>query len=169
MKKSRWIFAFLCAALFLPRLVCAGTLDDAPFRVVLPSADWQMDDSTALPLGKNKKAFLAATISNTNTSVKSAVIKAPLDGEATLDGICIGMRHSFLNRGVDIISEADTTFIGYSARTFTFLATDQHGQETYNRVTTFIADGESWTIAATGPSEQKDQVRKVADFFVKKK
>ena len=168
MKKSRWIFAFLCAALFLPRLLCAGTLDDAPFRVVLPNAGgWQILDSTAKPLGQG--AFVAATITNASDSLRSLIITAPVEKQATLNGICVGLRQSLVNQGFNIISDADTMFLGYESRTFTLLSADPHGQTRYSRVTTFIANGKSWTIVASAPSEQKEMVRKFADFFVKKK
>jgi hypothetical protein len=57
----------LAAIVIVPRLF-AGTLEDAPFRVVVPSSEWQIEDSTAQPMGKD--VFLAATVSNTNTSLQ---------------------------------------------------------------------------------------------------
>lgn len=167
MKISRWILTFLSAALFIPRLLCAGTLDDAPFRVELPDAGWQIDDSKAMPLGEG--VFLAATISNnTNTQLKGVIIKAFLTTQdASLNGICAGIRQSFLDQGFKITSDADTTFLGYHARTFTYFAT-RGGQTFYNQATTFIADGKNWTIDCVGPSEQKDEVQKIAGFYIKK-
>jgi CRISPR-associated protein Cas1 len=39
----------------MPCLLVAGTLDDAPFRVVVPNSDWKLDDSTAQPMGIRAK------------------------------------------------------------------------------------------------------------------
>ena len=68
------LFLSVVVAMLIPWLLCAGTLDDAPFRVVVPGSEWQIQDSTAQPMGKN--VFLAAAISNTNTLLKSVVVKA---------------------------------------------------------------------------------------------
>jgi hypothetical protein len=110
MKTSRLIFAFITAAAFFARLVCAGTLDDAPFRVVVPSADWQIEDSTAQPLGKD--VFLAATISNTNTHLKSVVIKTLLakQTDSSLDELCAGIRDTFSNPAVKEIQRPTCYF-----------------------------------------------------------
>ena len=77
MKLRRFSFTLrLILALFIPRLLDAGTLDDAPFRVAVPSSEWKVEDSAAQAMGKD--VFLAATLSNTNTLLKSVVIKALL-------------------------------------------------------------------------------------------
>ena len=74
MIRSRLIFIItLGIALLNPPLLRAGTLADAPFRFVGPSAGWQINDSTAQPMGKD--VFLVATISNTNAPLKSVIIK----------------------------------------------------------------------------------------------
>jgi hypothetical protein len=164
MKTSRLIFAFITAAAFFARLVCAGTLDDAPFRVVVPSADWQIEDSTAQPLGKD--VFLAATISNTNTHLKSVVIKTLLakQTDSSLDELCAGIRDTFSNPAVKEISETNMLFLGYHAKAFTYLIT-QGSQPIYNHAIVFVADGKGWTIAFVGRPEQKDDIKKIIVFY----
>ena len=164
MKTSRLIFAFITAAAFFARLVCAGTLDDAPFRVVVPSADWQLEDSTAQPLGKD--VFLAATISNTNTHLKSVVIKTLLakQTDSSLDELCAGIRDTFSNPAVKEISETNMLFLGYHAKAFTYLIT-QGSQPIYNHAIVFVADGKGWTIAFVGRPEQKDDIKKIIVFY----
>jgi len=164
MKTSRFIFAFLSAVLFVPRFVYAGTLDDAPFRVVVPSPDWQIDDSTAQPMGKD--VFLAATISNTNTLLKSVVIKTILaqPTASSLDELCAGIRDAFSNPIVKEISESDVIFLGYHAKAFTYLIT-QGGQTIYNQAIIFVADGKGWTIAFVGRPEQKEAIKKIIGFY----
>lgn len=157
----------LVVALLSPRLLCAGTLDDAPFRVVLPGNDWQIEDSTAQPMGKD--VFLVATIINTNTLLKSVVIKAVLKetSDSSLGELCAGMRDTMANPAVKKISEADTTFLGYKARTFTYQVT-QGAQTTYNEATVFVVDSKGWTIACVGRPEQKDEIKKIINFYRKK-
>ena len=164
MKTSRLIFAFISASAFFTRLVCAGTLDDAPFRVVVPSADWQIEDSTAQPLGKD--VFLAATISNTNTHLKSVVIKTLLakQTDSSLDELCAGIRDTFSNPAVKEISETNLLFLGYHAKAFTYLIT-QGSQTIYNHAIVFVADGKGWTIAFVGRPEQKDDIKKIIVFY----
>jgi hypothetical protein len=167
MKTSRLILTFISAVLFFPRLVCAGTLDDAPFRIVVPSTDWQIQDSTAQPMGKD--VFLVATIINTNTSLKSIVIKTDLakQSDATLDEFCAGMRDTLSNPAVKVISETDVIFLGYHAKAFTYLIT-QGSQTIYNQALVFLADGKGWTIAFAGRPEQKDEIKKCIGFYRKK-
>ncbi len=158
--------AALAAIVIVPRLF-AGTLDDAPFRVVVPSSEWQIEDSTAQPMGKD--VFLAATVSNTNTSLKSVVIKTVLKNvlDSSLDELCAGIRDSFANPAVRKISEADTTFLGHKAKTFTYQIT-QGDQTTYNEATVFVAEGKGWTIACVGRPDQKDEIKKIIGFYRKK-
>ena len=167
MKTSRLIFTFLAAVLFIPRLVCAGTLDDAPFRIVVPSPDWQIEDSTAQPMGKD--VFLVATISNTNTLLKSVVIKTVLakQTDSSLDELCAGIRDTFSNPVVKEVSESDVTFLGYHGKAFTYLIT-QGSQTTYNQAIVFVADGKGWTIAFVGRPEQKDEIKKIIGFYRKR-
>jgi hypothetical protein len=151
----------------LPRLLCAGTLDDAPFRFVAPGPGWRIEDSTAQPMGQD--VFLAASISNTNTLLKSVVIKTVLHkaSDSSLDELCAGMRDSFANPAVKKISEAGTTFLGYKARTFAYQVT-QGDQITYNEATVIVAGGKGWTIGCVGRLEQKDEIKKIISFYRKK-
>ena len=55
-------------SLLVSRVLCAGTLDDAPFRVVVPDNTWQLDDSTSHSMGKD--VFLVATLTNKNSQLK---------------------------------------------------------------------------------------------------
>ena len=154
-------------ALLIPRLLSAGTLDDAPFHVVVPSGEWQVEDSTTKPMGND--VFLVATISNTNTFLKSVVIKTILKktSDSSLDELCAGIRDSFANPSVQKISESDTTFLGHKAKTFTYRVT-QGNQTTYNAATVFVADGKGWTFACVGRSDQKDEIKKIIGFYRKK-
>jgi len=158
--------AALAAIVIIPRLF-AGTLDDAPFRVVVPGSEWQIEDSTAQPMGKD--VFLAATVSNTNSSLKSVVIKTVLKkvSDSSLDELCAGIRDSFANPAVKKISEADTSFLGHKAKTFTYQIT-QGDQTTYNEATVFVAEGKGWTIACVGRPDQKDEIKKIIGFYRKK-
>jgi hypothetical protein len=167
MKTSRLIFAFISAALFFTRLACAGTLDDAPFRVVLPSVDWQIEDSTAQPMGKD--VFLVATISNTNRHLKSVVIKTvlPKQTASSLDELCAGIRDTFSNPAVKEISETNVDFLSYHAKAFTYLVT-QDSQNTYNQAIVFVVDGKGWTIAFVGRQEQKDEIKKIIGFYCRR-
>jgi hypothetical protein len=168
MKLSQFTFVLTVAVtLLFPRWLWAGTLDDAPFRVVVPDGGWQVEDSVAQPMGKD--VFLAATISNTNTHLKSVVMKAVLKkaSGSSLDELCAGIRDSFANPAVKKISEMDTTFLGYKAKAFTYEIT-QGGQTTYNEATAFVADGNGWTIACVGRPEQKNEIKKILGFYRKK-
>jgi hypothetical protein len=168
MQLSRFTFTLsVIVAMVIPRLLCAGTLDDAPFRVVVPSSEWKVEDSTAQPMGKD--VFLAATISNTNTLLKSVIIKTVLKkaSDSSLDELCAGIRDSFVNPTMRKISEGDTTFLGHKARTFTYQVT-QGDQTTYNEATVFVADGKGWTIACVGRPDQKNEIKKIISFYRKK-
>jgi hypothetical protein len=158
---------FLMVALFAPNLLRAGTLDDAPFRVVVPSTEWQIDDTTARPMGRD--VYLVATISNTNSLLKSVVIKTILAKvtDSSLDELCAGINDAFANPALKKISEADATFLGYKARTFAYEVT-QGGQTTYNVAIVFMADGRGWTIAFVGRANQKDEINTMAGFYQKK-
>ena len=168
MKPSRFPFIlFFAVALASPQLLRAGTLDDAPFRIVVPGPEWQIKDSTAQPMGND--VSLVATISNTNTLLKSVVIKTVLAkvSASSLDELCAGMNDSFANPIVKKLSEASTTFLGYKARTFSYEVT-QGGQVSYNVAIVFVADGKGWTIAFVGRPDQKEDIKQVIKFYQKK-
>lgn len=116
-----------------------------------------------------KDVFLAATISNTNTLLKSVIIKTVLKkaSDSSLDELCAGIRDSFANPALKKISEADRTFLGYKAKTFTYQVT-QGDQTTYNEATVFVAAGKGWTIACVGRPNQKDEIKKIITFYRKK-
>ena len=168
MKNLRFTVAiFAAVALLGAHRSIAGTLEDAPFRIVAPGAGWQLAAATAQPMGND--VFLVATLSNTNTLLKSVVIKTVLAkaSETSLDELCAGMNDSLANPAVKKIAEANTTFLGYKARKFTYLVT-QGGQTTYNVAMVFVAGGTGWTIAGVGRSEQKDEIEKTLGFYQKK-
>ena len=168
MKFTRFTdLVLVVSVLLVPQPAIAGTLDDAPFRVVLPDDEWQIADTTAQPMGKD--VYLAATISNPNSQLKSVVIKTVLKKttDSSLDELCEGIRDSFANAAVKKISERETKFLGHKARTFTYQVT-QAGQTTYNEATVFVAGGKGWTIACGGPADQKEEIAKIIGFYRKK-
>ena len=168
MKTTPFTFILsLIVTLLIPGRLRAGTLDDAPFRIVVPGAEWQVQDSVAQSIGND--VFIVASINRTNTLLKSVIIKAVLAkiSESSLDAVCAGIRDSFANPAVKKISETDTTFLGYKAKTFAYLVT-QGSQITYNEATIFVAGRNGWTIACVGRPEQKDQIRKIFGFYQKK-
>ena len=116
-----------------------------------------------------KDVFLAATISNTNTLLKSVVIKTVLKktSASSLNELSAGIRDSFANPSVKKISETDATFLGHKAKKFVYQVT-QGDQITYNEATVFVADGKGWTIACVGRPDQKDEIKKLITFYRKK-
>jgi hypothetical protein len=168
MKTSQFAFSLsLALALVSSQLSRAGTLDDAPFKIIVPSTEWQINDSTAQPMGND--VSIVATISNTNTLLKSLVIKTVLTkaSASPLDDLCAGINDTFSNPAVTKLSEAKTTFLGYPARTFAYQVT-QGGQTTYNVAIIFVADGKGWTIAFVGRPDQKDEIKTAVKFYQKK-
>ncbi len=144
----------------------AGTLDDAPFRVVVPNGDWKVDDSASQDFGKN--VFLVATISKTNTLLKSAVVKGLIKKitKLSLEEYASGIRDSMANPAVKKISEVETTFLGYKAKKFIYEL--KGDQTTYNEAIVFISEKAGWTILGTGPAEQKGEIKQIFDFYQKK-
>jgi len=129
MKKS---FSAIVLAGLLPLCGAAGTLDDAPFHVVVPSGDWKIDEAT--PKSMSKGVTLLATISNEHAHIKSFIIKETLQPPATnaLDQLCGGLSESFTKRNVKKISESDAPFLGYPAKTFAYLIA--HGSRRRQRM-----------------------------------
>ena len=112
---------------------------------------------------------IAATISNTNKMLKSAVMKAVLREPApsSLDNLCAGMRDIYTNSPVKMISEVETTFLGFKAKALTFQITK--GKQTlYNEAIVFVADHNGWMIVCGGPQDKKDEIKKMFDFYKKK-
>jgi hypothetical protein len=146
--------------------VVAGTLENAPFKISLPNNDWKLADSIAQEMGHN--VFLVASITKTNSPLKSVIIKTTLEGSPTsaLDGLSAGIRDSFANPAVKKLSDEETTFLGYRARRFTYEVT-RNNQTTYNEAVVFVAGNAGWTIAGVGLADQKDEVKKIFTFYLK--
>jgi hypothetical protein len=159
--------ALIVMAAFISTPLLAGTLDDAPFRVVVPNQEWRVDDAAAQAMGKD--VFLTATITNTNTQTKSVIIKAIMEkpSATALDELSAGIRATFENPAVKKISETDTTFLGHKAKRFVYQI-GQGVQTTYNETTVFVDGTVSWTIVCVGRPEQKDDVKKIIGFYQKK-
>lgn len=152
-------------AMAMPCLLVAGTLDDAPFRVVVPNSDWKLDDSTAQPMGKD--VFLVATAINAKIGLKSVVIKAANlkeSPDSALEGLCAGMRDTMSNPAVKKISEAETVFLGHNARKFAYEIT-QGDRTTYNEAIVFVAGKTGWTVACVGRADQKEEIKRAFAFY----
>lgn len=143
----------------------AGTLDDAPFRVVLPNQSWKLIDSTAQNMGKD--VYLVASITSTNTQSKSVVVKTDERSvtSSTLDELCAGMRDSFANPVVKKLSDEEATFLGYKARWFAY----EVNGTSYNEAVVFVAGNTGWTILSTGLSNQKTEIKNLITFYNQKK
>ena len=142
----------------------AGTLDSAPFRVVLPNASWTLNDATAQNMGKG--VYLVASITSTNTQSKSVIIKTDIEGSpaSPLDEICAGIRDQFSNPIVKKLSDEETTFLGYKAQRFTY----EVKGTSYNEAVVFVAGNTGWTIACVGLLDQKKEIKNLLTFFQKK-
>ena len=142
----------------------AGTLDSAPFRIVLPGASWTLNDSTAQNMGKGVK--LVASITSTNTQSKSIIIKTDIEGSpaSPLEEICAGIRDQFSNPIVKKLSDEETTFLGYKARRFTY----EVNGTSYNEAIVFVAGNTGWTIACVGLLDQKTEIKNLLTFYQKK-
>ena len=168
MKLTLFIFTLsIVFAPLTPRPIFAGPLDDAPFRIVVPNSEWRRGNSTVQLMGGD--VSVAAIISNTNKMLKSAVIKAVLKEPlpSSLDNLCAGMRDIYTNSPVKMISVVDTTFLGFKARALTFQITK--GKETlHNEMMVFVADHSGWMIVCSGRLDQKEEIKKMFDFYEKK-
>ena len=145
-------FVVTLAVALLPLFLRGGTLDGAPFRIVSTNADWKIDDSKVQPMGEG--VSLVASLNNTSNLIKSVVIKSDLKGPSAnaLNELAAGMRDSFSNPAVKKLAEADTTFLGYKAKTFTYQIT-QGDQIIHNVAILFVTGTNGWTIAAVGRPE----------------
>ena len=152
---------FVIATICLPSL--AGTLDNAPFQIVAPGADWKLDDSVRQELAKD--VFIVASLINEKKELKSVVISCPVKPSASaLDEVCSGIRESFSNPIVKKLSDQKTTFLGYKAQALAYEVT-QAGQTTYNEARVFIVGNTAWTISFTGSSSQKDAIKQMLTFY----
>lgn len=153
------------AVINLPCALTTGTLDDAPFRVVIPNGDWKLDDSTTQPMGKD--VFLVATAINAKVGLKSVVIKAANlkeSPDSALEKLCAGMRDTMSNPAVKKISEAETIFLGHKARKFAYEIT-QGDRTTYNEAIVFVAGKSGWTVACVGRTDQKEEIKQTFAFY----
>lgn len=148
-----------------PSLLPTGTLDDAPFYVVVPNYEWKIEDSKLRPMGNN--VFLAAIVSNTNTLLKSVILKGVLKeaSDSALDQMCAGINDSFANKGVKKISETGKMFLGRKAREFAYEVT-QGGRTTYNEAIVFVDGKIDWTIFCSGSADHKEEIHKIFTFYV---
>jgi hypothetical protein len=146
--------------------VVAGTLEGAPFKISLPNNDWKLADSVAQEMGHN--VFLVASITKTNSPLKSVIIKTIENESPTsaLDELSAGIRDSFANPVVKKLSDEETAFLGYKARRFIYEVT-QNNQTTYNEAVVFVAGNTGWTIAGVGLAGQKSEVKKIFTFYTK--
>lgn len=147
--------------------VIAGTLDNAPFRIVLPNKDWKLSDSVAQPKGDD--VYLMATVINTNTGLISWIAKADIKKTATnaFDEFCGGMRDSFSKNHVKVLSDEETLFLGYKARRFSCQPKQANNQITYNETIVFVVDNTGWTIGSVGWPHQSNEVRQSFEMFQK--
>jgi len=147
--------------------VVAGTLENAPFKISLPNDDWKLADYTAQDMGHN--ISLVASITKTNSPLKSVIIKAIIDRplSSALDELSAGMRDSFSNPTLKKISDEETTFLGYKARRFIYEVT-QNNQTTYNEAVVFVAGNTGWTIVNVGLADQKSEIKKIFTFYEKR-
>lgn len=150
--------------MFRPAVAGAGTLSDAPFHVVLPGADWKLDDSKTRPMGK--AVSLVATINNQREHIRSFVLRETLQPPAdkALDELSAGIRDSFTKRNVKKISESDAAFLGFPAKTFTYEVI-REGQTNFNATTVFVAGESGWTIACVGRAGQSNEVQEALSFY----
>jgi len=139
----------------------AGTLDDAPFRIALPSEGWTLSDSAAQSMGKG--VSLVAIITQKGTQLKSLVIKTEFENPSatSFDDLCAGIRDSFGNPAVKKLSDEPAAFLGFKGRRFTY----EVNGTSYNEAMVFVSGHTGWTIACTGTDGQKEDITKVFTFY----
>jgi hypothetical protein len=144
-------------------LATAGTLDNAPFKIVLPSGNWKLSDSTAQDIEKN--VFLVASITNINTQSKSLILKTILDKPTTssLDEYSAGMWNTLSKLPVKSLSEESTTFLGFKARRFTY---EVNGTG-YNETVAFVSGNTCWSIMCVGVVSKETEVQNLFTFYQK--
>jgi len=150
------LLSFLAAT-----LAVAGTLDNAPFRVVLPSNSWKLSDSTAQNIETN--VFLVASITSTNTQSKSLILKTILHTNSIPDEFFAGTRDTLSKLAVKRLSEEPTTFLGFKARRFTY-ETINGG---YNETVIFVTGNTYWSIMCVGLASKKTEVQNLFTFYQK--
>src|SRR5580698_6082700 len=161
MKKLHVMGMMLLAMLvFTVSPVVAGTLDGAPFKIKLPGKDWILNDATAQDVGMN--ASLVATLIQTNSTLRSIVIKTEMNGSAAVSyaNLLAGIRESLTRPEVSGLTEDRTTFVGINAREFTY-EISQNGLVMYSDTMVFISGTNGWTVDCVGPIAQKDAIKKM--------
>jgi hypothetical protein len=142
----------------------AGTLDNAPFRVILPDSSWTLDDSSAKDMGKS--VYLVASITSTNTQSRSVVIRADIDppSATALADLCDGIRDGFSNPALKKLYDQPTVFLGRKAQCFIY----EVNGSTYNETIVFVDGNTGWTIGCSGLLDQKAETAKLITFYQKK-
>jgi len=141
----------------------AGTLDHAPFKIVLP-AGWKLADTTAQKMGSD--VYLMAAMGKTNSTLKSLVVKTVVDGSSpkALDDLANSMRTTLINPMVTHLSDQAVTFLGYRARRFAYVLS-LNNQSTYNEVVVFAVGNDGWTIAGAGQAGQQKDVEQIFTYY----
>jgi hypothetical protein len=165
MKPSRKILAlmsFVAALSWMPAQ--AGTLDNAPFQLAAPSADWQLDD--AFPQRLGGAMILAATLTNEKQHLKSMVVTGPVKLTPTaLDELCASLRNSFSNPIVKKLSDEPGTFVGYKAQALAYEVTPVGTAATYNEARIFLVGNTAWVVSVIGPVTQKAAVKQMLTLY----
>jgi tetratricopeptide (TPR) repeat protein len=63
-----------------------------------------------------------------------------------------------------VISETETTFLGYQAKSFVYEVT-QSGQAIHFEEIVFVDEHTIWVIRCVGRPDQKDEIKKIFSFF----
>ena len=164
MSGTKIVVLSLLAAIWGAMAAVAGTLDDAPFQVILPGDGWKLDDSTAQEMEKN--VSIVASVTGTNTQSKSVVIKTDMRDvrKPSFDEFSAGIRDQLANPVIKKLSEEDISFLGFKAKRFTFEVTGA----SYNESIVFVAGTIGWTIMNTGPLDKKLEIKKLTAFYQQK-
>lgn len=146
-----------------------GTLDDAPFRVVVPGANWKLDESVMRSKGDG--VYLVGVLTNSQTGVWLRVAKTEF-AESTakaLNDVCTGVRDSFLSSpSVKPLADEEAVFLGYKARRFSFQNAHVSRPPTYEEAIIFAVGKTAWTVNAIGLLNQTNQVRQSFTLFQKR-
>lgn len=165
MKPSRKILALVSFVATLPWMPAqAGTLDNAPFQLAAPSAEWQLDDAFPQVIGGGM--VLAASLTNEKQHLKSVVVTGPVKLTPTaLDELCAGLRNSFSNPIVKKLSDEPATFLGYKAQALAYEVTPPGAAGTYNEARIFLVGKTAWVISVIGPVTQKAAVKQMLTLY----
>ena len=164
----------LIATIITPFTLLAGTLDNAPFIITLPSADWKLSDSTSQKI--NQDILLVATFVNNRSDLESHVCTTrcqpvPFNPflPSTLDKLCADVNRDMLVKSAyKKISETDTTFVGIKAKALAYEWT-QDGGAYYEQGVVFIVGNTGWIITFSGPAAQKEALKQMITFYRPKK